>query len=71
MAKPMLIDLSPDELYSSSYYYYSFIHSFIISMNRSDGGSNSIDDPFGRIHILNKMEQVNLLIFNMVKELNE
>ena len=68
----MLIDLSPDKLYYYYYYYYySFIYSFIISMNRSDGGCNSVNDPFGRIHIPNKMEQVNLLIFNMVKELNE
>ena len=40
-------------------------------MNRSDGGCNSVNDPFGRIHIPNKMEQVSLLIFNMVKELNK
>ena len=58
MVRPALINLNPD-------------CPFIISMNRCYGRCNTAEDPFGRICFPNKMEEVNLKVFNMIKELNE
>ena len=44
-------------------------------MSRCDGSCNTVDDPFGRICVLDKMEDVKLKIyiiyFNMTKETTE
>ena len=53
MARPMLIDLNPDELH-----YYLFM----ICLDRCDGSYNTVEEPFGRICVPNKIEDVNLKI---------
>lgn len=40
-------------------------------MNSCVGSCNSVEDPFGKICVPNKIEEVNLNIFNMVKEIAE
>ena len=62
MVRPKLIDLNPDELY-----YYPFI----INMSRCVGSSNTIEDPYGRIFVPSQMEDVNMALFNIIKEINE
>ena len=62
MVSPMLIDLNLDEL---CYY------PFIISMSRCNESCNTAEDPFGRICVPNKIEDVNLKVFNIIKKLNK
>ena len=60
-ATPTDTDLNPDELH---------FYSFIVSLDRCDGSCNTADDPFGRICVPNKIEHINLKVFNMMKEVN-
>ena len=62
MVRSTLIDLNLNEIH-----YYPFI----ISMNRCDGSWNTTEDCFGRIWVPNKMEDMNLKVFNMIKVINE
>lgn len=52
--------MNPDEIH-----YYPFI----ISRDRCDGGFNAIENPFGRICVANKLENVRY-VFNKIKEIN-
>ena len=61
IVRPTLVDLNLDELH-----YYPFI----ISMNGCDGGCNTTEDPIGTICVPNKMEDMNLKVFNMIKMIN-
>ena len=40
-------------------------------MSRCNGSSNTVEDPLGRICVPDKMEDVNLQVFNMIIETNE
>ena len=40
-------------------------------MNRCDRSCNTVEDPFGRICVPNEMENVNLIVFNIVKGINK
>ena len=62
VVRPMLADLNPDKLYH---------YPFIFSLDRCHGSCNTAENPFGRICIPNKMEEVNLKVFNMIKEINK
>ena len=62
MARPSLIYLNPDE-----FYYYLFI----ISVDRCNGSCNTFEDPFDRMCVPSKIEDVNFQVFNMMKERNE
>ena len=61
MVKPRFIDLNPDELH---------YHPFIISMNRCNESWFTVEDPFVRICVPNKMD-MKLKVFNIIKEINE
>lgn len=63
-ARPMLIDLNLDKRH-----YYPFI----MSMSRCNTckNCNTVEDPFGRICIPNKLEYVNMKVFGMIKEIND
>ena len=62
IVRPTLIDLNPDELY-----YYPFI----ISPDRCYGGCNIVEDPFGRMCAVSKIEDKILKVFIMIKGINE
>ena len=62
LVKPTLIDLNLGEIHS---------YPFLISMDRCDGSCNTVKNPFGRICVPNKMEGVNLKVFNTIKGINE
>ena len=62
MVRPTLIDLNPNELY-----YYPFT----IIMVRCDGSCCTFKDPGGIISVPNKMEDINLKVFNIIYEINE
>ena len=40
-------------------------------MNSCNGSCNTMEDPFGRICIPNKIEDMNLKVFNIIKGINE
>ena len=61
IVRSMLIYLNLDELY---------FYSFIISMNRCNGPCNTVEDPFYRTCAPNKIEDVNLKVFIMIKRIN-
>ena len=54
--------MNPTEIY-----YYPFI----ISVNRSNGSYNTVEDPFDRICGYFRVEDMDLKIFNMIKGINE
>ena len=62
LARPTVIDLNPNELH-----YYPFM----VSLDRFNGTCNILDDPDGRICVLNKTGDVNLNVFNMTASINE
>ena len=57
VVRSMLIDVNPGEL---PYY------SVIISLGRCDRSYNTVEDPFGRICVLSKMEDVNSKLFSFI-----
>ena len=64
--KTTLIDLNPDKYTQHSCYY-----PFMVRLNRYDGSYNTLDDLSSKICFLNKTENVNLYVFNMVTGKNE
>ena len=59
IVRPMLTDLNTDELHRSP---------FIISLDRCNGSFSTVQVPFGRICAPKKKKDVNLKVFNMIKE---
>ena len=62
MVRPKSVGFSPDELH----YYLS-----IISLGRFDESCNTVDDPFVRICVPNKMEDTNFKTLSMIKRIYE
>ena len=62
MLLPTLTDVNPNELH-----YYVLIS----SLERCNGSFNTVEDPFGRIYVPNKIEHVRLKIFNIIKGINK
>ena len=57
-----VFDLNPDALH-----YYPFM----ISLDKCDESCNNVEDPFVGICFPNKIENVNLKVFNIIKQINE
>ena len=62
MVRPTLIVFNPDKL---PYY------PFIVSLGRCNKSCNTVEDPFGRIYVPSKIEDLNLKVFNILKGMNE
>ena len=62
MTRPTVVDLNPVEL---KYY------SFMISLDKSSGSCNSVDDLSTKICILIKTKDVNVKVFNMITNRKE
>ena len=62
MVRSKLIDLNID------YFYY---YSFIISVNRCYGSCGTVEDQFSGICVPEEKEDVNIIVFNMIKQINE
>ena len=43
----------------------------MISLNKCNGLCNTLDDPSGRIFVLNKTENVNINLSDMMTRINE
>ena len=61
-ARPMLNDLNLDELHYCP---------FMSILDRCDGSCNTVEDPFGRICVPNKMKVVTLKVFQMITGVNK
>ena len=66
MTHPTLINLHPNE-YSQGLRYYPFA----VNLDRCVGSFNILDDLSNRVCALNKTEDLNLSVFNMVTGINE
>ena len=66
MIQPTLINLLPNK-YTQVLHYYPFV----VTLNRCDGGCNTLNSLFNRVCILNKTEDLNIHVFNMITEINE
>ena len=62
MVRQMLLNLNLDGL---QYY------PFIISIDRCNGSCNIVEDLLCKICVYNKIEDVNLKVFNIIKGINE
>ena len=43
----------------------------MVSLDRCNGSCNTLDNPSGRIYVLNKTKDINLNVFNMIARTNE
>ena len=66
MIEPTLINLHPNE-YSQEFHYYPFT----FKLDRCIGGCNTLNDLSGKICIPNKIEDLNVNVFNMIPGKNE
>ena len=66
MARVTLLNLNPDE-YNQGLRYYQFM----VNLDRFNGCFNTLNNPFERICVPNKIEDVNLSIFNMITKINK
>ena len=62
LVRPTIIDLNADEI---DYY------PCIVSLDRCYGIRNTVEDLFGTVWVLNKIEDINLKIFTMIKGISE
>ena len=62
LARPTLIDLNSNELY-----YYPFM----VNLDKFNGSYNTLHNLLSIIYAQNKIEDVNLNIFNMITTINE
>ena len=64
--QPTLINLNPNE-YSQEFHYYPFA----VKSDRCVGSCNTLSDLSNKVCILNKTEDLNLSVFNMITGINE
>ena len=66
MIQPTLINLHPNE-YSQEFHYYPFA----VKLDRSVGSCNTLNDLPNKVCVLNKTEDLNLSVFNIITRINE
>ena len=49
----------------------TFFYPFIVNINNCGGNCNTIDDPYARVHVPNKVKNINAKVFNSMSEVNE
>ena len=64
--EPTLINLHPNE-YSQEFHYYSFA----VKLDRCVGSCNTLNDLPNKVRVPNKIEDLNLSVFNMITAINE
>lgn len=62
MVTPTFIDLNPNELHH---------YPFMINLGRCDGSCDTAENPFGAICVPNKLNNINLKVFNIIRGINE
>ena len=66
MIQPALIKLHPNEYFQGLCYY-----PFVVNLDRCIGSCNTLDDLSNRVWVPNKIEHLNLNVFNMIIGINE
>ena len=66
MTQPTLINLHPNE-YSQEFHYYSFT----VKLDRCVGSCNTLNDLSNNVRVPNKIDDLNLSMFDMIKGINE
>ena len=66
MIQPILMNFDPKE-YSQKFHYYSFA----VKLDICVGSCNTLNDLSNKVYIPNKIEDLNLSLFNMIAEINE
>ena len=64
--EPTLINLHPNE-YSQEFHYYTFA----VKLDRCVGSCNTLNDLPNKVRVPNKIEDLNLSVFNMITAINE
>ena len=65
MTEPTLINLHPNE-YSQEFHY----NPFAVKLDRCVGSCNTLNDLSNKVCVLNKTEDLNLSMFNMITGIN-
>ena len=65
MTEPTLINLHPNE-YSQEFHY----NPFAVKLDRYVGSCNTLNDLSNKVCVLNKTEDLNLSMFNMITGIN-
>ena len=66
VAGSTLINVNPDEYKQSMRYY-----PFMVNLYIFNGSCNTLDDLSSRIYVPNKIEDLNLSVFNMITRINK
>ena len=66
MIQPILMNFDPKQ-YSQKFHYYSFA----VKLDICVGSCNTLNDLSNKVYIPNKIEDLNLSLFNMIAEINE
>ena len=66
MTQPTLINLHPNEYSQESHYYL-----FAVKLDRCVGRCNTLNDLSNKVCVPNKIEDLNLRVFNMITGINE
>ena len=61
-ARPTLADINSNE---------TLFYPFTVSVNKYRGSSNTIDNSYGPVCVLNKVKYMNEKVFNLMSEVNE
>ena len=61
-AGPTLLDVNSYEL---------LYYSFVVNVNKCCGSCTTIDDPYARICVPNKVKNMNVKVFNLISRVNE
>ena len=64
--QPSLIDLHPNE-YSQEFHYYPFP----VKLDKWVGSCNTLHDLFKKVCVVNKTEDLNVSVFNIIRGINE
>ena len=66
MIQPIFVNLHPNE-HNQEFHYYSFS----VKLDRCAGSCNTLNDLSDKVFVLNKTEDLNLSVFNIITEINE
>ena len=64
--KPALTNLHPNEYCQELHYF-----PFAVKLDGSAGSSNTLNDLSNKVYVLNKTEDLNLSVFNMITGIND
>ena len=61
-ARPTIINMNTDK---------NLFYPFTVSVNRCRGSCNTVDNPYARVCVPNKVKNINVKVFNLMSGVNE